>query len=150
MKLMVDEALNLLEESKGMAENDRWVKHSVCVGNTAGVIAKALNLDENFAKTLGYIHDIGKRNVYGNGVIPHGIGGYEYIKSLGYDDEYASICLTHSYLNNDINCVAGGIPEVTRYKYEFVKEVLWQKDGKFVGLDHEIPLGSNGISLSEY
>ncbi len=35
-------------------------------------------------------------------------------------------------------------------KYEFVKEVLWQKDGKFVGLDHEIPLGSNGISLSEY
>ena len=27
---------------------------------------------------------------------------------------------------------------------------LWQKDGKFVGLDHEIPLGSNGISLSEY
>lgn len=35
-------------------------------------------------------------------------------------------------------------------KYEFVKEVLWQKDGKFVGLDHEIPLGENGISLSEY
>lgn len=35
-------------------------------------------------------------------------------------------------------------------KYEFVKEVLWQKDGKFVGLDHEIALGENGISLSEY
>lgn len=35
-------------------------------------------------------------------------------------------------------------------KYNFVKEVLWQKDGKFVGLDQEIPLGSNGISLQEY
>lgn len=35
-------------------------------------------------------------------------------------------------------------------KYEFVKEVLWQKNGKFVGLDHQIPLGENGISLSEY
>lgn len=35
-------------------------------------------------------------------------------------------------------------------KYNFVKEVLWQKDGKFVGLDHKIPLGENGISLSEY
>ena len=35
-------------------------------------------------------------------------------------------------------------------KYEFVKEVLWQKDGKFVGLDHEIPLGENGITLSDY
>lgn len=34
-------------------------------------------------------------------------------------------------------------------KYEFVKEVLWQEDGKFVGLDHEIPLGDNGITLSE-
>lgn len=36
-------------------------------------------------------------------------------------------------------------------KYAFVKEVLWQENGKFVGLDHEIPLGTagNGISLSE-
>ena len=32
-------------------------------------------------------------------------------------------------------------------KYEFVKEVLWQEKGKFVGLDHEIPLGENGIAL---
>ena len=35
-------------------------------------------------------------------------------------------------------------------KYEFVKEVLWREDGKFVGLDHEVPLGENGISLSAY
>lgn len=34
-------------------------------------------------------------------------------------------------------------------KYAFVKEVLWQQGGKFVGLDHEIPLGKNGISLSQ-
>ncbi len=34
-------------------------------------------------------------------------------------------------------------------KYEFVKEVLWQENGKFVGLDHEIPLGENGITLSK-
>ncbi len=33
-------------------------------------------------------------------------------------------------------------------KYNFVKEVLWQENGKFVGLDHAIPLGENGISLS--
>ncbi len=32
-------------------------------------------------------------------------------------------------------------------KYEFVKEVLWQKKGKFVGLDHQIPLGENGTVL---
>lgn len=34
-------------------------------------------------------------------------------------------------------------------KYDFVKEVLWQEDGKFVGLDHEIPLGDNGITLKK-
>jgi endoglucanase len=33
-------------------------------------------------------------------------------------------------------------------KYKFVKEVLWQENGKFVGLDHVIPLGSSGIALS--
>ena len=38
-------------------------------------------------------------------------------------------------------------------KYNFVKEALWQtNDGKFIGLDHSIPLGQsgNGISLSDY
>ncbi len=38
-------------------------------------------------------------------------------------------------------------------KYEFVKPALWQnEDGKFISLDHKIPLGQsgNGISLSEY
>lgn len=36
-------------------------------------------------------------------------------------------------------------------KYAFVKEVLWQQNGKFVGLDHEIPLGTagNGITLNQ-
>lgn len=33
-------------------------------------------------------------------------------------------------------------------KYNFVKQVLWQEGGKFVGLDHAIPLGANGITLS--
>ncbi len=34
-------------------------------------------------------------------------------------------------------------------KYDFVKEVLWQENGKFVGLDHEIALGDNGITLKK-
>lgn len=36
-------------------------------------------------------------------------------------------------------------------KYAFVEEVLWQtEEGMFIGLDHQIPLGANGISLGEY
>ena len=36
-------------------------------------------------------------------------------------------------------------------KYEFVKPALWQDDnGKFISLDHTIPVGKNGITLTEY
>lgn len=35
-------------------------------------------------------------------------------------------------------------------KYNFVKPVLWNNGDKFIGLDHEIALGINGISLGEY
>lgn len=34
-------------------------------------------------------------------------------------------------------------------KYEFVKEVLWQENGKFVGLDHAIALGDNGVLITQ-
>ncbi|MBR1383144.1 MAG: cellulase family glycosylhydrolase [Ruminococcus sp.] len=34
-------------------------------------------------------------------------------------------------------------------KYNIVKPVLWQESGKFVGLDHQVALGANGISLSK-
>lgn len=124
MKLTSNMALELLENSRGLAESDKWIEHCICVGNSAAKIAKSLELDEDFAKTLGYIHDIGRRNGFGPSVIPHGIAGYEYIIELGYDTEYASICLTHSYLNNDINCVAGGIPNKDKYGYEFVRDYV--------------------------
>jgi len=36
-------------------------------------------------------------------------------------------------------------------KYALVKPSLWQnEDGKFISLDHEVPVGANGISLGEY
>ncbi|MCQ2532418.1 MAG: glycoside hydrolase family 5 protein, partial [Saccharofermentans sp.] len=36
-------------------------------------------------------------------------------------------------------------------KYSFVSEVLWQtSEGQFIGLDHEVPLGNNGIALKDY
>ena len=41
MKLTSNEALQMLSNSKGNTD-DRWVKHSICVGNTAGVISKVV------------------------------------------------------------------------------------------------------------
>ena len=118
MKLTSAKALEMLENAKGKTKDDGWIYHSICVGNSAGKIAKALNLDEEYAKTLGYIHDIGKSV---GEFCSHVMNGYNYLKELGYDDEYANICLTHSYLNNDVNCTAGGVPSDIPFRTEFIK-----------------------------
>ena len=118
MKLTLEKAREMLEEARKKSTDDRWINHSICVGNTAGKIAEKLNLDVNYAKTLGYIHDIGRE--IGDSK-DHVMNGYYYLKELGYDDEYANICLTHSYLNNDIYCTAGGIPTDIPFRTEFIK-----------------------------
>ncbi len=124
MKLTSEEALKILEGARGKLESDKWIEHQICVGATAGVIAEALNLDKEYAKSLGYIHDIGKIYGYhGDGALTHGIKGYEYLKELGYDEEYASICITHSYLNNDIDCLAG-LSNKDGLAYDFQKEYV--------------------------
>lgn len=102
MKLSDTEALKLLENFRSKNENINWIKHSICVGNTAGILAERLGLNIEKAKASGYIHDIGKGTAKFEN---HPFQGYKYLNDLGYD-EYANICLTHSYLNNDINCVA--------------------------------------------
>ena len=47
--------------------------------------------------------------------------------------------------------VSGGFANWDEEKYELVKPSLWQnKEGKFISLDHKIPVGKNGISLGDY
>ena len=45
MKLTVEKARKMLEESRGKTPDDHWIKHSICVGDSAGKIAEKLNLD---------------------------------------------------------------------------------------------------------
>lgn len=119
MKLTSNDALKMLEEAEKVATDIGWIKHSICVGKSAGKIAEKLNLDVEKAKTLGYIHDIGKSV---GEFSEHVMNGYKYLRQLGYDDEYANICLTHSYLNNDVFCTAGGIPTDIPFRTEFIKK----------------------------
>ena len=131
MKLTVDDALDLLKVAEKTTTHLGWIKHSICVGNTAGIIAGKLNLDVDKAKTLGYIHDIGKRT---GDFHNHVLNGYNYLKDLGYDDEYCNICLTHSYLNNDIMCTAGGIPDDIPFRTEFIKHHEYTMYEKIINL----------------
>ena len=119
MKLTSEKALEMIEKDKGKTNSDRWIYHSICVGNTAGKIAEALSekgIDIDIDKTisLGYVHDIGKRFNESGGVFPHAINGYNYIKELGYDEEYAGICIKHSFLNNDIDCISNDRDETDK------------------------------------
>lgn len=127
MKLSSVVAKELLDKEHGPVRNERFINHSTCVGKAASRIAEALNLDSDKAGALGYIHDIGKRFEHKEtGVFPHSIDGYNYIKKLGYDEEYAGICIKHSFLNNDIDCIANDRDETDRNNpnFAFVKNYI--------------------------
>lgn len=138
MKITSKEAKELLEIERQKAKDDRWITHCLSVGDSAGRIAKALNdkgysVDVDKTITLGYLHDIGKYNGESHG---HVMRGYEYLKSKGYDDEYANICLTHSYLNNDIVCTAEGVPnpDDNPFLANFIKEHEYTIEEKLINL----------------
>ena len=59
-------------------------------------------------------------------MIRNDINGYNYIKSLGYDEEYAGICIKHSFFNNDIDCISNDRDETDKSNshYNFVKEYI--------------------------
>lgn len=154
MKLTKKEARTLLEIERENTADDRWIKHCISVGDSAGRIAKALcekgiNVDMDKAITLGYLHDIGKYNGESHG---HVMRGYEYLKSKGYDDEYANICLTHSYLNNDIVCTAGGVPNPkdNLFLTNFIKNHEYTIEEKIINLcDLMCPQGNKIFTIDK-
>ena len=136
MILTSNKALEILEGARGKTLSDGWINHSICVGESAYKIAKALNekgqnLDLEKVKILGYIHDIGKM------VGPfedHVMNGYYYMQKEGYDEDYCNICLTHSYLNTDVMCTAGGIPSDIPFRKEFIKNHEYTLSEKIINL----------------
>ena len=154
MKLTSKEARELLEIERKNAKDDRWIEHSICVGDSAGILAKALkekgyNIDVDKAITLGYVHDIGKYTGESHG---HVMRGYEYLKNKGYDEEYANICLTHSYLNNDILCTAGGVPDKEKNPFltDFIKNHEYTIEEKLINLcDLMCPQGNKVFTIDK-
>lgn len=154
MKLSSNEALNMLEELGNDSKNKYWIEHSICVGNSSGKIAQALyekdydvNIDK--AMALGYIHDIGK---YSKDTHGHVMRGYNFLKEKGYDDEYCNICLAHSFLNNDILCTAGGIPNINDNLFlaNFIKNHKYTIEEKIINLcDLMCPQGGKVYTIDK-
>lgn len=97
-------ALEILERERKVNPDRAWLQHSMCVGEAAERIATSLKcrdvaIDPERAAALGFLHDIGK--CQHNGFVDHMWSGYNYLKNLGYDDEVANICLTHSFMDDD-------------------------------------------------
>ena len=88
---------------------------------------------EEWGYCCGMLHDIGKYNGESHG---HVMRGYEYLKDKGYDEEYCNICLTHSYLNNDLICTAGGVPNLDDNPFltEFIKKHKYTVEEKIINL----------------
>ena len=154
MKLTSKDARELLEKERKNSNDDRWIEHCICVGNSAGRIAEALNekgQNVNIDKTiaLGYVHDIGKYNGESKG---HVMRGYNYLKERGYDEEYCNVCLTHSYLNNDIICTAGGIPDPNKNLFltDFIKNHEYTIEEKLINLcDLMCPQGDKVYTIDK-
>ena len=116
MKLTKEQAYGLLIEGLVQPETIGYVPHCRYVGDLAGLIAGEMGLDPEYAAVLGYLHDIGRKIEPDN----HMYAGYRYLKDNGFDG-YADICLTHSFLNNDIECICGRFLSPESEGYSFVK-----------------------------
>ena len=117
-------------------------------------IAKALeekgyNIDIDKTIAIGYVHDIGK---YNGEIHGHVMRGYNYLKEKGYDEDYCNICLTHSYLNNDITCTAGGIPDINENPFltNFIKNHKYTIEEKIINLcDLMCPRGGRVYTIDK-
>ena len=107
MRITVEKACELLAEAQKAFPTDALTRHCKAVGDTAAVIAKAIGLeDPEYARALGYVHDIGKC-VDPTTPINHDIHGYQYLLDNGIDEQDAFICLTHSFPVQDFETFIG-------------------------------------------
>lgn len=98
-----------------------WVEHSINTGLAAKYIAqKCDGLDPDNAYILGVLHDIGRRV----GIVAqrHVIEGYKYCMSNGWE-EAARICMTHSFMIQDVDSEIGG-KDVSENDYTFMKKYI--------------------------
>ncbi len=132
MRLTTALAEQLLQDAWENPINRPWITHCRAVGKTGGIIAAAVGADPDLTEALGMIHDIGKINT--TEVVFHDLLGWEYMTKLGYDEVSSAVCLTHSYLNNDDTCVAGGYLPENKFRKDFIRDHKYTEEEKIINL----------------
>ncbi len=132
MRLTKALAEQLLQNAWENPMNRPWITHCRAVGQAGGIIAAAVGADPDSTEALGMIHDIGKINT--TEVVFHDLLGWEYMMKLGYDEVSSAVCLTHSYLNNDDTCVAGGYLPENKFRKDFIRDHKYTEEEKIINL----------------
>ena len=123
-------------------DKNRWILHCIYSGIAAGKIADKLGLDSDYAKALGYIHDIGRRISHPK----HPIEGFNYMKELGYEETAYQENKRISYVLDDIELDIDSWPLIPTYlEIEGKSEESVKKYIELLGLqDYEIT--SEGVT----
>ncbi len=122
-ELSIEEAYQLLENAP-RENKELWIKHSVNVAIVAERLADELNLNGKRAYVFGLVHDIGRRKREHTG-LRHIIEGYNYLISLGYEEE-ARGCLTHTFYAKNLvkpNLIKENT-NLTRTEIKFILEYI--------------------------
>jgi hypothetical protein len=142
------ESKALLHEAEAL-NSGPWVAHSWHVAEAASAIASCHpEMDAEAAYVLGCLHDIGRRaGVTG---MRHVVDGYNYLKSLGYEDA-ARISLTHSYPIKNAAAHAGiwdGSDEEFRFVQAYLDQIDYDRYDRLIQLCDALALPS-GFCLME-
>ncbi|WP_160687786.1 HD domain-containing protein [Clostridium sp. C2-6-12] len=117
----LEKAKLLLKEAEDLNPGP-WVMHSMNVAEGAKLIAEQTdNLNPEVAYILGMLHDIGRRE--GVHAMRHGIDGYKYAISKGYD-LVGRICLSHTAFRYNNEVVIVGKWDGTLEELNYVKNYL--------------------------
>lgn len=81
--------------NNGTINTTAWLGHCVYVGEVCANLARILGLDDNIARTLGLLHDYGRKYDHS---FNHVITGFESLVDINWNNE-AIACLTHSFVN---------------------------------------------------
>jgi len=121
----IEEAELILKEAERLNPGP-WAQHSRYVAEGARLIAQETDdLDPELAYILGLLHDIGRRE--GRYGMRHGLDGYKYIVSKGYE-LVGRICLSHRAFQYNNQVITVGKWDGTAKEHDFVIEYLSKEE----------------------